>query len=138
MTSRVAVVSSHPIQYHAPWFRAMANSPDLDLDVLFCHHATAREQAAAGFGVEFEWDTPLLDGYPHRFLKNVATVPTISSFRGLDTPELAKIIADNRYQAVIVNGWHYKSAWQAIRACWATKTPLMVRGTRISTAPATP
>jgi glycosyltransferase involved in cell wall biosynthesis len=128
MKSRVAVLSSHPIQYHAPWFRAMAASPDLDLEVLFCHEATAREQAAAGFGVEFEWDTPLLDGYTHRFLKNIAATPTLASFGGLDTPELATIIAERRYRAVIVNGWHYKSAWQAIRACWATKTPVMARG----------
>jgi glycosyltransferase involved in cell wall biosynthesis len=128
MKSRIAVVSSHPIQYHAAWFSAMAASPDLDLEVLFCHQATAREQGAAGFGVEFEWDVPLFDGYSYRFLKNVAPSPTLSSFRGLDTPELATIIAENRYHAVIVNGWHYKSAWQAIRACWQTKTPVMARG----------
>src|SRR6476660_7129855 len=127
MKSRIAVVSSHPIQYHSPWFRAMANSADLDLEVLFCHLATPREQANAGFGVEFDWDTPLLDGYSHRFLQNVASTPTVSAFRGLDTPELASIIRQKRYQAVIVNGWHYKSAWQAIRACWSTKTPVMVR-----------
>ena len=128
MKRRIAVVSSHPIQYHAPWFRAMAASPGLDLEVLFCHRATAREQAAAGFGIEFEWDTPLLDGYTHRFLKNVAARPTLSSFGGLDTPELATLIGERRYRAVIVNGWHYKSAWQAIRACWATKTPVLARG----------
>lgn len=128
MKARVAVLSSHPIQYHAPWFRALANSPDLDLEVLFCHQATPREQAAAGFGVEFDWDAPLLDGYPHRFLKNVAQSPTTSSFGGLDTPELATIITKNRYGAVIVNGWHHKSAWQAIWACWRTGTPVLARG----------
>ena len=128
MKARVAVLSSHPIQYHAPWFRAMANSPDLDLEVLFCHRATPREQAAAGFGVEFDWDTPLLDGYPHRFLKNVAPSPTTSSFGGLDTPELANNHRRESLPAVIVNGWHYKSAWQAIWACWRTGTPVMARG----------
>jgi glycosyltransferase involved in cell wall biosynthesis len=37
------------------------------------------------------------------------------------------LIARGRYDAVIVNGWHYKSAWQAIRACWHMKTPVMMR-----------
>ena len=124
---RLAILTTHPIQYHAPWFRALAAHPDVDLEVLYCHKATPREQAAAGFGIEFDWDVSLLDGYPHRFLKNVAMDPSVITFQGVDTPELKQIIASDRFDAVMVNGWHYKSAWQAIRACWRTKTPVMVR-----------
>jgi glycosyltransferase involved in cell wall biosynthesis len=125
---RLAIVSTHPIQYHTPWFRALAARPEIDLDVLYCHRATALDQGRAGFGVEFEWDVPLLDGYPHSFLHNVAANPGLGNFRGLDTPELSGRIATGHYDAVLVNGWHYKSAWQAIWACWRTQTPLMVRG----------
>jgi glycosyltransferase involved in cell wall biosynthesis len=28
---------------------------------------------------------------------------------------------------MVLSGWHYKSAWQAIRACWKTGTPVLVR-----------
>ncbi len=94
---------------------------------MFCHNATAQEQAAAGFGVEFDWDISLLDGYRYRFLENTAAVPTIGSFRGLDTPELFDVIRNGRFDAVMVNGWHYKSAWQAMRACWNSGTRVMVR-----------
>lgn len=125
---RLGILVSHPIQYHVPWFRALESHPDIKLQVFFCHKATPKEQSAAGFGVEFDWDIPLLDGYPFRFLKNIARNPSIARFTGLDTPEIKKIITSERYDAVIVNGWHYKSAWQAIRACWNTKTPVMVRG----------
>ncbi|HKP46614.1 MAG TPA: glycosyltransferase family 4 protein [Pyrinomonadaceae bacterium] len=45
----------------------------------------------------------------------------------MDTPELTEIIKRHKYDAVIVAGWHYKSAWQAIRACWKSQTPVMVR-----------
>ena len=31
----------------------MAEQPGLDLEVLYCHRATAVDQATAGFGVEF-------------------------------------------------------------------------------------
>jgi glycosyltransferase involved in cell wall biosynthesis len=125
---RLAVLSTHPIQYHAPWFRALAAHPDLELEVLFCHQATQSEQAGAGFGVDFDWDVPLLDGYSSRFLKNVSSNPTIGEFAGLDTPEVKELIRRERYDAVIVNGWHFKSAWQAFRACWKTGTPVMARG----------
>jgi glycosyltransferase involved in cell wall biosynthesis len=124
---KVAILVSHPIQYQVPWFRALAAHPDLNLHVFFAHQAKPQEQGAAGFGVVFEWDIPLLEGYPHTFLKNIARTPSVSTFFGLDTPEIRTFIACERYDAVVVNGWHYKSAWQAIWACWHTKTPVMVR-----------
>src|SRR6185295_388087 len=114
---RLAIITTHPIQYHSPWFRMLASHPDIDLEVFFCHSATPKEQAAAGFGVEFHWYISLLDGYRHTFLNNVAKQPGLAGFGGLDTPALREIIATKRFDSVMVNGWHYKSAWQAMRAC---------------------
>jgi glycosyltransferase involved in cell wall biosynthesis len=124
---RIAFVTTHPIQYHAPWFRALAAEPRLDFEALYCHSATREEQADAGFGVRFDWDVPLLDGYAHRFLRNVAEPPAIARFAGLDTPEIADIVRRGRYDAIVVNGWHYKSAWQAIRAAWREHVPVLAR-----------
>lgn len=124
---RLAILTTHPIQYHGAWFRRLASEPGLSVDVYYCHNATAKEQADAGFGVEFDWDISLLEGYPYRFLKNVARRPGIAGFSGLDTPEIKDIIARERFDAVMINGWHYKSAWQAMRGCWNSGTPVMVR-----------
>jgi glycosyltransferase involved in cell wall biosynthesis len=121
-------MNTHPIQYHSAWFRAMASRPGLDIHVYYCHQATPREQAGAGFGVEFDWDVPLLEGYPYTFLKNVADLPGHGRFGGFDTPEIKEIIQRREYDALLVNGWHYKSAWQAIWACWRSKAKVMVRG----------
>jgi len=126
-SKRLAILTTHPIQYHSAWFRRLASEPGLTVEVLYCHNATAREQANAGFGVEFDWDVSLLEGYPYRFLRNVAQHPGIAGFRGLDTPEIADILARESFDAVMINGWHYKSAWQTMSGCWKTKTPVMVR-----------
>lgn len=126
--NRLAIVTTHPIQYHSAWYRALAVHPALDVHVYFCHQATPQEQASAGFGVEFDWDVPLLSGYPHTFLTNVANPPGQGRFAGLDTPEIKDIIQSRKYDAVLVNGWHYKSAWQAIWACWKSKVKVMARG----------
>jgi glycosyltransferase involved in cell wall biosynthesis len=126
--TKLAVISTHPIQYHSAWFRALASRAGLDLHVYYCHEATPQEQASAGFGVEFVWDVPLLDGYPYSFLKNVAHSPGLGRFGGLDTPEIKGIIQRHECDAMLVNGWHYKSAWQAIWACWKSKVKVMVRG----------
>jgi glycosyltransferase involved in cell wall biosynthesis len=123
---RLGVLATHPIQYHAPLYRELAQR--LDLQVYFAHRQTPEGQAAAGFGVEFEWDVPLLDGYDHTFLHNRSRVPDVSTSHGCDTPEIAGIIERERFDAFLVNGWYNRSYRQAIRACWRTKTPLMVRG----------
>ena len=84
---RIAVVSTHPIQYHSAWFQSLAAQPELDVHVYYCHRATPLEQARAGFGVEFDWDVPLLSGYPHCFLRNVADPPGPEGLPGLILPK---------------------------------------------------
>jgi glycosyltransferase involved in cell wall biosynthesis len=125
---RLGILTTHPIQHHAPWFRGLAAHPDLEVHVYYCHKATPREQARAGFSVEFDWDVPLLTGYPHSFLQNIASPAGHGRFGGFDTPEIGKIIRERRYDAVLVNGWNYKSAWQAIWAAWQSAVRVFVRG----------
>jgi glycosyltransferase involved in cell wall biosynthesis len=79
------------------------------------------------FGLKFEWDTPLLEGYSHSFLTSV--VPHRGwQFGDIDTPELGEIIPRREFDAWIINGWSFKSEWQAIRACWKARVPMMIRG----------
>lgn len=123
---RLAIVTSHPIQYQAPFFRALAAVTDLE--VFFCHRQTADEQAAAGFGVAFDWDIPLLDGYRSTFLSNRSPRPDVSRFAGCDTPEIAAVLRSGGFDACLVSGWYLKSYWQAISACRSLGLRLMVRG----------
>jgi len=125
---RLAILATHPIQYHAPWYRGLAKDGRLQIKVFFCHQTTPEQQASAGFGVPFEWDVPLLEGYEHEFLKNVAAHPRTSSFSGLDVPDIRESLRKGAFDAVLVNGWHYKAAWQTI---WASKRlglPVLTRG----------
>ena len=108
---RIAFVVTHPIQYYGPWFAQMATQ--CDLTVYYAHRQSAEGQAAAGFNTAFEWDIPILDGYRHVFLENVARAPSVASFAGLDTPELKKILERERYDAVVMIGWNRKCMLQA-------------------------
>jgi glycosyltransferase involved in cell wall biosynthesis len=123
---RLAIVASHPIQYQAPWFRELAKV--VDLEVFFCHRQDAAGQAAAGFGVPFEWDVPLLDGYASHWLRNVARRPSTERFSGCDTPEIDERLGAGRFDACIVSGWYLKSYIQATRACWRRGIKVLVRG----------
>ena len=122
---RLGILASHPIQYHAPWFRGLA--AEADVEVFFAHRPTAVEQGE-GFGEAFAWDVDLLNGYHHRFLRNVAAAPSLSRFAGCDTPDVHVAIGAGRFDAFIVTGWHLKTFWQAVRACRKAHVPVLVRG----------
>ncbi|NOT58258.1 MAG: glycosyltransferase family 4 protein [Deltaproteobacteria bacterium] len=122
---RVGLLATHPIQYYVPWYRLLAQQ--VDLEVCYCQQLTPRAQAV-DFGGAFAWDVPLLEGYHHRFLVNRARQPNVSAFFGCDTPEIGRLIAQEKFDAFIVHGWALKSFWQAILACWHTRTPVLVRG----------
>ena len=126
MKTRIAVIQSHPIQYFSPWYRALAREAELDLKVFYCYQPTQAQQGA-GFGVPFEWDIPLLEGYNYEFLPNAAKKPG-THFNGCNTPQLSRLIASRAFDMWLVPGWNYRSYWQAMRACWRYRVPMMVRG----------
>jgi glycosyltransferase involved in cell wall biosynthesis len=123
---RLAILTSHPVQYYAPLFRKLAER--VDIHVFYAHNATAEQQAAAGFGQAFTWDVDLLSGYAHSFLHNVATMPGTDSFGGCDTPEIANRLRNGGFDAVLALGWHLKSMLQGIFAARRLGIPVMVRG----------
>lgn len=127
MSLKLGILSSHPIQYLTPVFRALAALPDVDLTVLYGMRPTPAQQGS-GFGVDFQWDTDLASGYNHQWLENISKRPGLASFGGVDTPGVAQVIESGRFDAFLVLGWNKQCFWQAMRAAWAAGTPLMVRG----------
>lgn len=123
---RLAVVTTHPVQYNAPWFRHLAQRADVE--VFYGHRQTPGGQSAAGFGVEFEWDRDLLSGYRHHWLRNVARRPGGSSFFGYDTPEIGGELARGGFDAVVIFGWNTRMALQTVAAARALGMPALMRG----------
>jgi len=124
---RIGILTTHPIQYQVPWFRALAEEPEIDLTVFYCMLPDARQQGS-GFGVDFVWDIPLLNGYDYEVLHNIAPGPSGTSFRGCDTPEIDGAIRKGGFDAFIVSGWVVKSCLQALWACRKWRVPCIVRG----------
>lgn len=123
---RLAILSSHPIQYYAPLFRELARH--IDLHVFFAHQPTPAQQAAAGFGAAFNWDIDLTSGYGHSFLANVAAQPDASRFNGCDTPEIGARLREGGFDAVLLFGWHLKFLLQGLWAAKLQGLPVLIRG----------
>jgi glycosyltransferase involved in cell wall biosynthesis len=124
--TRLAILSSHPIQYYGPLFCALAQR--VELTVLFAHSATPQDQARAGFGTPFDWDVDITSGYAHEFLENVARRRGTDHFGGCDTPQVGELLRAGRFDALLLTGWHLKSYLQALFAAKRQGLPVIVRG----------
>lgn len=129
MTGRgpsVAVVATHPIQYHAPWFRALV-AEGVDLHVLFAFLPDSGRQAV-GFGNEFEWDVPILEGYPWSVLGQTHREPDLGRFLGLRSAGLGRALAALAPDAVVLTGWNALPLVQGLLAAIRLGLPTVVRG----------
>lgn len=124
---RLAVVTTHPIQYYAPLFRRLAERERLDLHVFYGWRGAVEATVDRGFGTTFAWDVPLLDGYAYTFVKNVADDPGTHHTAGIDAPDMVGAIEAWGPDAVLVFGWNYRAHQQVLRAFWG-RVPILFRG----------
>jgi glycosyltransferase involved in cell wall biosynthesis len=122
---RLLLVSSHVVQYSSPIFRELAQDSKIELLVAYCSLQGAESGWDPDFGVTVTWDTPLLDGYSWTHPPNRSPWPGIHSFFGLINPSVWRLIRDGHFDAVLVTGYSYASAWIAIAAAKWTSTPII-------------
>ncbi len=123
---RLAVLTTHPVQYYGPLFRELARR--LDVEVFFAHRASPQDQARAGFGHAFDWDLDITEGYAHAFLANLARHPDVDAFSGCDTPEIGDRLRRGGFDALLLTGWGSKTYIQGLSAAKRLGLPVVVRG----------
>jgi glycosyltransferase involved in cell wall biosynthesis len=128
MAVRLAAVVSHPIQYQAPLMRALARRGDVDLEVLFLSDHGLAPTHDPGFGRELQFDVPLVEGFPHRFVPNLSPRPSVAHPLGLVNPGLVRLLARGGFDAVWVHGYAHASEWMAFASAAAAGLPYLVRG----------
>ena len=119
---RVLALASHPIQYQAPWFRALAQAPDIDFSVLFVQQPDAGQQGR-GFGLAFQWDIPLLEGW-----QLVPEVRLRNGHGGLFSARIAHPLRALRQfdpDVVLLTGWHVWPLMQMLLAAWWAASVIM-------------
>src|SRR5579871_2640562 len=122
---RLLIVAPHVVQYSSPLFREMAHHPALDVLVAYCSMQGAEAVVDPGFGVKVSWDTPLLEGYSWTSVPNRAWRPGSDHFFGLFNPGLWALIRDGRFDAVLICGYYFASAWIAVCAAKRFGVPII-------------
>ena len=124
---RLAIISSHPIQYNAPFFKALNASPGISVKVFYTWEQSQKSVYDPGYRQEREWDIPLLEGYEYEFIKNSSRSPGSHHFFGIINVGLKKKIREWQPDAILVYGWSFVSHLRVIKHFYK-KVPILFRG----------
>src|SRR5204863_5538754 len=108
---KVLLVASHPVQYAAPQYRRYTAHPALDVTVAYCSLKGAQPGLDRDFGIEIEWDVPLLDGYRWVHPPNWSPWQTGVGFLSLVNPGLWSIVRRGGFEVVVCYGYNAASFW---------------------------
>jgi glycosyltransferase involved in cell wall biosynthesis len=123
---KLAILTSHVIQYQDPLFRQIAEHPEIDLTVLFCSREGAEQYHDEGMGVALKWDLELLKGYRHLFLRNLS--PGLGNSLRQVNPGVVAVLRRERFDAVVVMGWNTATMWMTYLTCMALDIPFYIYG----------
>lgn len=113
---KLAIVTSHPIQYNAPWFALLAKAGLVIPKVFYTwQESQFGNKYDPGFKRTIKWDVPLLDGYDYCFVKNTAPKPNSNHFKGLINPSLITEIESWKPDAILLFGWNFQSHLNCLR-----------------------
>jgi glycosyltransferase involved in cell wall biosynthesis len=124
----LAIVTSHPIQYQAALWRALAADGRFPFEVWFLTPHAVQPSADREFGRTFAWDVDLLSGYPHRFLE-VEDGWRLDRFDGIRLRRpWAEELRARGATTLWLEGWRFRTLWSAAAAARRTGAALWLRG----------
>lgn len=124
MLHKLAIITTHPIQYYAPVFRLLTEEGVISVKVFYTYEKV-KEVYDDGFGKSFTWDIPLLEGYNYTFVSNNGNER--KGFFDVTNPSLNREIEDWGATALLVFGWNFKSHLSTMRY-FKGKIPVLFRG----------
>ena len=125
---KLAIITTHPIQYNAPLFKLLTERNKIAVKVFYTWGETVlTDKYDPGFGKIIKWDIPLLAGYEYSFVKNIAAKPGSHHFRGVDNPTLNEEVKAWGADAILVYGWSFKSHLSSMRYFYK-KIPVFFSG----------
>lgn len=125
---RLAVVVTHPIQYHACLWRALAGEEDIDLRVFYCLDPTLRGVDDQEFDLRVKWDLPLLDGYRSRFFRNLNPSGRWRGFFRYINPGLIAEICLGKYDYIYCHGYRHLTHLSVMIGARLTGKKVIFRG----------
>jgi glycosyltransferase involved in cell wall biosynthesis len=112
---KLAIITTHPIQYNAPFFKLLTERGKVQLKVFYTWPQAIDGFDDPDFGKQIQWDIPLLEGYDWEAVENVSKKPSSKKWSGIDCPDLIERMKIYQPDAMMVYGWNFKSHFKAMR-----------------------
>ena len=123
----LAVIETHPIQYHAPVYRLVQQQHGIPVTAIYGSDFSVAGYEDQEFGASFAWDTDLLSGYSSVFLSRVAQGGARSAEHVTATGLLATV-KSLAPRAVLIVGYSPSFHREAWLAGWRGCGTLLFRG----------
>ena len=124
---KLAIITTHPIQYNAPLFQLLAKEKQFEIKVFYTWSQKQTDSYDQNFGTNVDWDIPLLEGYDYSFVENQSKKPGNKHFKGIKCPDLISRIENWGASHVLVYGWNFQAHLKAMRY-FKGKIPVWFRG----------
>lgn len=125
---RLAIITTHPIQYYAPVFQLLQQRQKVQLMVFYTlGQQVAQHGHDPGFERTINWDIPLTEGYHYTWVDNTAKKPGSHHFSGVKNPDLIERVTAWKPDALLIFGWSY-SGHLSIMRYFKNKIPVIFRG----------
>ncbi len=122
----LVVVETHPVQYHAPVYRAVQNTFGIPVTVVYGSDFSIAGYRDEEFGVRFSWDTDLLSGYRSIFLKRAAQGGPRSAAE-VTSRGLSEALSAEDPEALLVTGYGFSLDRAALGWARSARRPVLFR-----------
>ncbi len=123
----LAIIETHPIQYHAPVWRALNQDYGIPVTAIYGSDFSIQGYHDSEFDTAFRWDTDLLSGYSQKFLSRIAS----GGARNADEVTvhgLSEELKNPRYKAVMCVGYSPRFHWDGFACAKKSRLPILFRG----------
>jgi glycosyltransferase involved in cell wall biosynthesis len=125
---RLAIVISHPIQYHAPLYTHLAKDGRFQIKVFYMSDRGSRPFYEEWSKTVVKYDNPILDGYEYVFLKPGEPKTWWQKRTEFISFDLEEQLLEYAPQAVYFHGYNNLCFLKAMTACRKAGIPVLLRG----------
>lgn len=111
----LAVLATHPVQYHAPVYRTIQQNFGIPVTAIYGSDFSVAGYRDPEFGASVRWDTDLLTGYTPLFLEEVAKGGAATT-EAVTGKGIGTILTQVRPTAILLTGYQgafHRRAWVA-------------------------
>jgi len=125
---RLAIVISHPIQYHAPLYTYLAKDGRFEIKVFYMSDRGSRPFFEEWSKTVVKYDNPILDGYEYVFLNPGEPKTWWQKRTEFVSFDLEEQLLKYAPQAVYFHGYNNPCFLKAMVACRKAGIPVLLRG----------